>query len=168
MTHHKTNNNYLNLKFTKMKKMIIAALIAVTLTNSSFAADASKVSTVVMNTFISTYGDVENVKWTIGSSFYKATFTIEEQKQEAFYNFDGKEIATSKPFAFDKLPKNALRKITAKYPFPPYRLKECIEFIDADNEKNYFISLELDSKEKLILKVTPLGSISIFQSTKLK
>ncbi|MCU0322370.1 MAG: hypothetical protein MUE72_08135 [Chitinophagaceae bacterium] len=149
-----------------MKKMIIAALIAVTLTTSSFAADANKVSTVVMNAFITTYGDIENVKWSIGSSFIKAAFTIDGQKQEAFYSFDGKEIATSKPFAFDKLPKNALRKIATKYPFPPYKLKECIEFTDVDEEKNYFISLELENKEKLILKVTPLGSISIFQSTK--
>lgn len=150
-----------------MKKMIVAALFAVTLTTSSFAANVNEVSTVVMNSFIRTYGDLKDVKWTIGSTFIKASFVSENQKNEAFFDFDGKEIATSKPFSFDKLPANALRKITAKYPFPPYKLKECIEFIDADNDKNYFISLELETAEKVILKVSPMGSVNVFKVEKL-
>ena len=66
-----------------------------------------------------------------------------------FYNFDGTTIGTSKAIALDRLPKTALATITNKYPFPPYNLKECIEFINADNEKLYYISL-IERKTKLI------------------
>lgn len=151
-----------------MKKLIIAALIAVSLTTTAFAADVNKVNSLILNAFNVNFGDATNVQWTLNKNFAKASFVLNGEKIEAFFNYNGTEIGTSKVFALDKLPANALRTFTKKYPFPPYKLKECIEFTDADGEVNYFISLEEEAKAKTILKVTSYGHISVFKTEKIK
>lgn len=151
-----------------MKKLIIAALIAVTFTTSAFAADANKVNGLILNTFNLNFADAANVEWTLTKDFAKASFTLNGEKIQAFFNYNGTEIGTSKAFALDKLPKSALRAFTKKYPFPPYKLKECIQFTDAEGEVNYFISLEEEAKAKTILKVTSYGLLSVFKTEKIK
>lgn len=47
----KQTKNKSTLKFKKMKKLIIAALIAVSFTTSAFAADVNKVNSLVLNAF---------------------------------------------------------------------------------------------------------------------
>jgi hypothetical protein len=151
-----------------MKKLIIAAFIAVSLATTAFAADVNKVNSLVLNAFNVNFADVTDVQWTLEKNFARARFLQNGEKIEAFFNYDGTEIGTSKVFALDKLPKTALRTFTKKYPFPPYKLKECIEFTDADGEVNYFISLEEEAKAKTILKVTSYGLISVFKTEKTK
>jgi hypothetical protein len=151
-----------------MKKLFIAAIIAVSFSTTAFAIDVNKVSGLVLNAFTTNYAEATNVKWTLGSTFVKASFVIDDQALEAFYTYDGSEIGTSKTIALNKIPTNALREFTKKYPFPPYQLKECIEFTNADGEINYFISLEEQKKAKIILKITTSCSISIFKTDKIK
>jgi len=92
-----------------MKKLIIAAFIAVAITGSAFAkpieVTAETVSYRVLNSFKADFADAENVSWKVDKDFVKASFILDDEKMEAFYNTDGELLATSKAVAFDKLPK---------------------------------------------------------------
>lgn len=165
MTTQKQKNNHLTLKLKTMKKLILAALIAVSITTSAFA-DVT-VNAKITENFQTEFYDATNVVWTVSNNFAKAVFTVEGEKMEAFYNLDGSTIGVSKTLALDKLPKNALKTITKKYPFPPYVLKECIEFTNADGEKKFYVSLE-EAKTKLILEVSATGAVDIFKNNKIK
>ena len=149
-----------------MKKLIIAAFIAVAITGSAFAkpteTTTETVSYRVLNSFKADFADAENVSWKIDKDFVKASFILENEKMEAFYNNDGELIATSKAIAFDKLPKKALKTITTKYPFPPYSLEECIELTNAAGVTNYYVNLKKGS-EKLPLEMTKTGDVSEFK-----
>jgi len=149
-----------------MKKLIFAALIAVSVATSAFANVT--VSSKVTDSFKSDFTNATNVTWTVGSNFAKAVFVLEGERMEAFYNLDGTSIGVSKAIALDKLPKNSVRTITKKYPFPPYALKSCIEFVNADGEKQYFVSLEEEGKTKLILEIFENGSVELFKKDKIK
>ncbi|MGL1465806.1 hypothetical protein ACSTI9_00345, partial [Vibrio parahaemolyticus] len=79
--------------------------------------------------------------------YVKASFVLDDEKVEAFYNNDGDLVATSKSIEFSKLPKKALRVIGEKYPFPPYELKETIEMTTAEHGTSYYVSFDT-KKEK--------------------
>lgn len=149
-----------------MKKILYAALIAVFVTTSAFAGVTVNVK--ITESFKSEFADASNVTWTTGKDFAKASFILEGEKMEAFYNLDGTAIGVSKAIGLDKLPKTSIRNITKKYPFPPYALKECIEFVNADGETKYYVSLEEEAKSKIILEVSANGSVQVYKKSKIK
>ncbi|OIR08350.1 hypothetical protein GALL_95180 [mine drainage metagenome] len=117
-----------------------------------------------MNNFRTDFVDAENVSWKVSNEFVKASFTLDNTRLNAFYNLDGELIGTSKTFELNKLPKRALQTITKKYPYPPYKLGECIEMTYPDGEKSYFLSFEINN-ETLVLQVSRSGDVSVFQKT---
>jgi hypothetical protein len=166
MTIQKTTNHHSTLKLKEMKKMLYAALIAVFVTTSAFAGET--VNGKISESFKSDFSDASNVVWTTGNEFAKASFILEGEKMEAFYSLDGTAIGVSRAIALDKLPKASVRTITKKYPFPPYALKECIEFVHADGEVKYYVSLEEEAKNKIILEVSANGSVEVYKKSKIK
>ena len=83
--------------------------------------------------------------------------------KEMFYTLDGDLIGISKTFAYDKLPKNALNQMAAKYAYPEYELVKCIEFVNADNETNYYLSLS-GLNEDLYLQINEKGQITVLNN----
>jgi hypothetical protein len=149
-----------------MKKILYTALIAVFITTSAFAGET--VNTRITENFKNDFSDASNVTWTTGKDFVKASFVFDGDKMEAFYNHDGTSIGVSKAIALDRLPKGSVRTITKKYPFPPFALKECIEFVNADGETKYYVSLEEEAKNKVILEVSANGSVQVYRKSKIK
>lgn len=146
-----------------MKKLFIAVLFVTAIGTSAFA-NPSTVNYKIMNNFRTDFVDAENVSWKVSNEFVKASFTLDNTRLNAFYNLDGELIGTSKTFELNKLPKRALQTITKKYPYPPYKLGECIEMTYPDGEKSYFLSFEINN-ETLVLQVSPTGYVSVFQKT---
>lgn len=146
--------------------MLYAALIAVFVTTTAFAGETVNVR--VSESFKSEFSDASNVVWTTGNEFAKASFELEGEKMEAFYNLDGTAIGVSRTIAFDKLPKAAVRNITKKYQFPPYSVKECIEFVHADGDVKYYVSLEEEAKNKVILEISANGFVQVYKKSKIK
>ncbi len=146
-----------------MKKLFIAVLFVTAIGTSAFA-NPTTVNYKILNSFGTDFKGAENVSWKVTSEFVKASFVYENTKLNAFYNLDGELIGTSKTFELNKLPKKALETITKKYPYPPYKLGECIEMTYPDGEKNYFLSFEINN-ETLVIQVSRAGEISVFQKT---
>ncbi len=140
-----------------MKKLFISGLLALTLITSAFA---SPVSTRAMDHFSRSFANAKSVSWKTTNGYAKASFTLNNEKVDAFYDNYGEMIGISKVMAFDKLPKAALETLTTKYTYPAYQLKDCIEFTNADNEKNYYVSFETQTGS-IFLEITKGGAVSV-------
>jgi hypothetical protein len=147
-----------------MKKLFILALIAIATGTSAFAGP-SLISTKVSEHFTASFSKAKNVSWNTNSKFDQVTFQLNNETLNAFYDKDGSLIGTSKSVNFEKLPKSALETLTTKYTYPNYQLKECIEFVSATNEKNYYVSFD-KKDEKIVLEITKSGVVSLFDRTK--
>ena len=146
-----------------MKKLFIAALFALAIGGSAFAAgtelsDAAKLSYSVKSSFEKHFRDAQNVSWTVRESFVKASFSLLGQKVEAFFGDDGELIGTSRKVQFERLPVLAVSKIRKEY--EGYAVGETIELTKYD-DTNYYVSLSKGEK-KQILEVTPSGRVSVF------
>lgn len=147
-----------------MKKVFFMALAAIAIGTSAFAGPVS-VNAKVMEHFNASFSKAKNVNWNASDRFERVSFVLNNEKVNAFYDLNGELIGTSKNIAFDKLPKAAIETITTKYTFPEYSLKDCIEFENASNEKNYYISFE-QKDENVVIEITKAGAVSVFARTK--
>ncbi|MDB5246319.1 MAG: hypothetical protein JWQ40_713 [Segetibacter sp.] len=144
-----------------MKKLLMAALVVVTMGTSAFAAP-KKVSSFVKNNFQSEFSQASEVTWLAEDAYAKATFTLNNVRMEAFYSLTGEIIGTSKAVSLDDIPVAAKRSIAKK--FGEYDVKEAIYFEGTD-EAAYFISAE-NEKESIVLKVSDHSNLSIFKRNK--
>lgn len=146
-----------------MKKILLTAFIAASTLSLSFAktGDEKKVSYKVITEFSNNFSDAENVTWKVTGEYIKATFVMDEQTMEAFFNNNGEMFATSKKMAFNKLPKKAITTITTNYQFPPYELKECIKLTNSDGVEKYYVSLKKENKTT-VLEIDAAGYVKTF------
>jgi hypothetical protein len=142
-----------------MKKLFIAALIVVAAGTSAFAADGKKENYKVRNNFESQFAGAQDVSWIAKENYLKVSFTMMDEKVEAFYGTDGDLIGVSRKIDMKALPLNAIRKIRKEY--ASFKVTDTIEF-DQDGDKSYYVSLE-DGNRKQILQVSLYGSVSIYK-----
>jgi hypothetical protein len=140
-----------------MKKFLIAALIVVSFATSAFASNSA--SSKALAHLEANYSAAQNVSWTVTDDFEKASFTIGNEKNDVYYNVYGDFIGSSKTMAFDKLPKAALDILTTEYTFPAYQLTDCIEFTDADNNKSFYVSFDINN-ERVFISISTNGSVA--------
>ena len=148
-----------------MKRLFFAALAAVLVGTSAFAADikdASKVSYKVRTIFDAKFNGASNIEWTVREDYTKASFILADQQVEAFFSTEGELIATSRKVEFSKLPLNAIQSIQKKY--AAYTVSETIE-MDQDGEKSYYVSLQKNDR-KQILQVSFYGTVSVYRAGK--
>ena len=140
-----------------MKKIILAAILVVSLAATSFAAPLSfKLNSV----FKKAYPAAVNVSWKTNESFTTISFTVNKQHMQAFYNNDGQLLATSRPVELSNLPMAAIQRIHERY--NGYTATEAIEFNHAEEGASYYISLQKEGK-KVVLNVSSQGDLSVFK-----
>ncbi len=141
-----------------MKNLVIATMMLLFIGTSAFAAtkDAPFRS---INALKKAYEQSNQITWSKYDAYQKASLVEAGMTTEMFYTLDGDLIGTSKVFAYDKLPKNALSQMAVKYAYPGFELVKCIEFVNADNEINYYLSLSA-LNEDLYLQVNEEGQIT--------
>src|SRR4051812_40760056 len=98
-----------------MKKLLMAALLLVTIAGSALATETNTVSSTVANNFAYDYTKASNVTWTTTDNYVKATFILNNQRMEAFYNLEGDKIGSSTAFNVEELPVKAKRVFAKKY-----------------------------------------------------
>lgn len=147
-----------------MKKYFLMALAAITIGSSAFASPASA-NKKVNEHFATTFSKASNISWKSGEHFEKVSFDLNKEQVEVFYDKDGELIGTSRSLKLDELPKTVLKTITTRYTYPEFQLKDCIEFINAANEKNYYVSFEKKG-ESLAVEITKNGIASIVDRTR--
>jgi hypothetical protein len=144
-----------------MRKLLMAALLVVTIAGSAFATETTTVSSTIANSFAYDFKKASDVTWSTSDNYVKATFVLNNQRMEAFYNVDGEKIGSSTAFNVEELPMNAKRVFAKKY--SGYTVKQAIAFTGTE-ETEFYISAEND-KEAVILKVDSLGAVSTYKRT---
>jgi hypothetical protein len=141
-----------------MKKLFFAALVTIFISTTSFAANnPDNVRSFKEMNNISNSNT--SVNWKYTDNFQKASVAMNGKNMEYFYSPEGEFLASSKTFDFDKLPKAALKTITNNYAYPTYTLLECIVIENADQEINYYLSMEKAGKTT-ILQISESGTVS--------
>lgn len=141
-----------------MKKFLFAAVVTLFIGTSSFAAN-SDAPFYSVSALKKAYKQSNAITWTTNDLYQKASLVSNGVNTEIFYTLDGDLIGTSKTFAYDRLPKNALTQMAINYAYPEYELVKCIEFVNADKETNYYISLS-GLNEDLYLQINEKGQIT--------
>lgn len=142
-----------------MKKIVFTAFMAAAVTLSSFAADVTKVNRVVLNKFATEYAGAENVNWKVTTEFIKASFVLDGDVMEVFYNAEGEQIAASKKVDYKTIPFSAQKTIRAKY--ANYTILETVLLEKTAIGTNFYVSLENNGKKK-VLEVSLLGDVDEF------
>lgn len=148
-----------------MKKFIITALAALAIGTSAFAGP-SVIKTKVKNHFAASFSTAENVSWNSNGKFDQVSFLLNNQKVTAYYDTYGDLVGTTKAIAFDKLPKGSIESIVTTFTFPEYQLKECIEFVNADRIKKYYVSFETEDTT-VVLEISENGRVDLFNGAAL-
>jgi opacity protein-like surface antigen len=143
-----------------MKKLLLTAVIAVSLISSAFAKSGTEVSNKVKNSFRDDFQNIKDVQWSAAASYFTASFVSNDKRINAFYDFSGVLIGTSQAISIESLPATAKRAFAKKY--SNYIVKEAIRF-DKSDETSYFISAE-NGNESIVLQVIN-GYISIFKKS---
>lgn len=139
----------------------MAAMIALTVATSSFAADVKGINSVAISSFKVEFKNATDVNWSTVGDLAKATFILDDVRMEAFYNTYGELIGTAKGLSLEALPVNAKRTFAKKY--DGYTVKEVVRF-EGVEERAFFIYAEKD-KKSVILKVDDNSQISTFKKT---
>ncbi|RXK80927.1 hypothetical protein [Filimonas effusa] len=146
-----------------MKTFFIAAFMLVTLGSAIAAPFTPPVTTKVLSHFSENYSNAVNVKWTLASSYTKATFTQNNKKWEVFYDNEGNLYGTSRNISFSELPAKASGYINKKY--SDYGILETVEFDSESDGKLFFVSLQ-QGKKKVILQVDANSWVSVFKRSR--
>ena len=145
-----------------MKKLILAAIFAATITAGAFANDVNKINVRIINRFTTEFTQAQKVNWVLKTNFAKAVFEVDGKKMEAFYDLSGKKIASSQSVTLNELPADAKKTLNKQY--EGYNVTEAIR-VEGAEETAYFLTVD-NGKEKIILKSTEDGNLSYFQKLK--
>ena len=89
-----------------MKKILFAAALLVTVGISSAFANNEKVSPRVLKSFNSEFSYAQDVRWEVGENYFRAAFTMNEQRVFAYYNTDGELMSIGRYISTLQLPIN--------------------------------------------------------------
>lgn len=131
-----------------MKKLFIAALLAITVAGSTFAADLKKLNAAILSSDKSEFakaGSISGNKQTAGPG-----------------NSKGLTIGNDEDTTLNQLPVPAKRTFAKM--FDGYNVKQAIHFTEAEGEV-FYISAE-NEKESIIVKIDDELNISIFKKIK--
>jgi hypothetical protein len=142
-----------------MKKIIITLAIAAS-SLVAFAGDEN-VSKHALNAFNREFTAAQEVKWTVGSDYYKASFILNEQYISAFYNTQGELMGLTRNITSLNLPLKLQTKIRNDY--AGYWISDLFELSDSEGT-HYFITME-KAGVKILLKSSDNADWSVFKKT---
>ena len=122
-----------------MKKMILALGLIVTLGISSAFTAEPKVSPKTLEAFKNEFAAAKEVSWTVSSNYYRAAFTINDQKIFAFYSMDGELLNMGRYISSLQLPLNLFTRL--KNAYSEYWISDLFEMSNKEGT-HYYVTLE--------------------------
>src|ERR1700694_2343511 len=98
-----------------MKKIMIALVMFFTVVGTTAFANEGTVKQEVLNAFRIDYSSAKDVNWTVGDNYYKASFTMNDQKLYAFYAIDGEFLALTRYVSSLQLPENMQNNLRKQF-----------------------------------------------------
>lgn len=130
-----------------MKKSIVAVVLLVSLSITSVFANNEKVSPKVLASFNSEFSYAKEVVWERGYNYYRAEFSMNEQRIFAYYNLEGDLISVARYISVLQLPVNLFADL--KNDYGKYWISDLFEVSNNDGVK-YYVTLE-NADTKLVM-----------------
>jgi hypothetical protein len=145
-----------------MKKILFVFGLLVTMgVNSAFAND-EKVSPKVLASFKAEFSTAQNVEWEVGTNYFRAAFSLNEQRVFAYYNREGDLISIARYISSFQLPINLFNNL--KNDYSKYWISDLFEVSNSEG-LHYYVTLET-ADTKLMMHSINGGSWSTYSKNK--
>ena len=125
--------------------MLTLAIVISTL--SAFAVE-EKVSPKVLDAFKNEFNTAKEVEWTVGSTYYMATFTYNDKYVFAYYTIDGILLGLSHYISPAELPMALQNNLKKNY--SDYWVSDLFE-VAKNGKTEYYVTLE-NADKKIVLQ----------------
>ena len=144
-----------------MKKiMLVFGLLAIMGVSNAYPSE--KVSPKVLASFKSEFSSAKNVEWETGSNYFRATFSMNEQKIFAYYSVEGELISVARYISSIQLPINLFGNL--KNDYSKYWISDLFEVSNSEG-LHYYVTLET-ADTKLMMRSSNGGSWSNYSKSK--
>jgi hypothetical protein len=129
-----------------MKKMMLTLAIVIS-TLSAFAVE-EKVNPKVLDAFKNEFNTAKEVEWTVGNTYYMATFTYNDKYVFAYYTVDGILLGLSHYISPAELPMALQNNLKKNY--SDYWVSDLFE-VAKNGKTEYYVTLE-NADKKIVLQ----------------
>src|SRR6187200_101374 len=143
-------------------KKIVFVLGFLMIMGASWAYPSEKVSQKVLTSFKTEFTNAQNVEWETGNNYYRAAFTMNEQRIFAYYNVDGQLLSIARHISSIQLPVNLFADL--KNDYSKYWISDLFEVSNSEG-LHYYVTLET-ADSKLVMHSGNGGSWSTYSKNK--
>ena len=144
-----------------MKKIVFVLGFLVTVGFCS-AHPSERVSRKVLASFKTEFVNAQDVEWETGNNYFRAAFTLNEQRIFAFYNVNGEMLSIARYISSVQLPVNLFADI--KNDYGNYWISDLFEVSNSEG-LHYYVTLET-AESKLVMRSNNGGSWSTYNQSK--
>lgn len=145
-----------------MKKIMMMLAMVVTLSTTYAFTGEEAINKQALNAFKTEFAGATDAAWSVGTSYYKVTFTLNDQKLFAFYNTEGEFMAVSRYISSLQLPLNLQSNLKKFY--NNYWVTDLFELANS-NGTAYYVTLE-NADSKIVLRSADGSDWSVYQKSK--
>lgn len=144
-----------------MKKILfVLGLLAVMGISNAYPSE--KVSPKVLASFKSEFSSAKNVEWETGNNYFRATFSMNEQRVFAYYSVDGELISVARYISAIQLPINLFSNL--KNDYSKYWISDLFEVSNSEG-LHYYVTLET-ADTKLVMRSSNGSSWNTYSKNK--
>jgi hypothetical protein len=140
--------------------MLVFGLLAIMGVSNAYPSE--KVSPKVLASFKSEFSSAKNVEWETGSNYFRATFSMNEQRIFAYYTVDGELMSVARYISSIQLPINLFSNL--KNDYSKYWISDLFEVSNSEG-LHYYVTLET-ADTKLMMRSSNGGSWSTYSKNK--
>ena len=144
-----------------MKKIVFMLGLVVTMGVCS-AYPSERVSQKVLASFKTEFVNAQDVAWETGNNYFRAEFTMNEQRIFAYYNVDGQLLSIARYISSIQLPVNLYADL--KNDYSKYWISDLFEVSNSEG-LHYYVTLET-ADSKLVMHSGNGGSWSTYSRSK--
>jgi len=144
-----------------MKKLLLVLGLVATMGVCS-AYPSERVSQKVLTSFKTEFTNAQNVEWETGNNYFRASFTMNEQRIFAYYNVNGELLSIARYISSFQLPVNLFTDIKNNY--SKYWISDLFEVSNSEG-LHYYVTLET-ADSKLVMHSGNGGSWSTYSKNK--
>ena len=143
-----------------MKKIILVLAVSITAL-TAFASD-NTVDPRVLESFKTEFTNAKEVSWVAGEDYFRAEFTFNEQRVNAYYSPAGELLGITRYITSLDLPMNLQNSLRKSY--SDFWISDLFEVTKSEST-SYYITLE-NADTKLVVKATANDEWSVYKKTR--
>ena len=144
-----------------MKKITMILALVLTISTSFAFTGKETINKQALYAFKTEFAGATDAAWTVGSDFYKVTFTMNEQKLFAYYDMSGEFMAVTHYISSFQLP--LYLQSSLKKSYGNYWISDLFKIANHD-ETSYYVTIET-ADSKIVLKSDDGRNWAVFQKS---